>query len=112
MKRKIVSERLCLVYRDTFNTSLDKVIRNINALVQEFPKHSNLRLEDDWSEEPNFVLWGDREETDKEYEKRMRRSQAAKEANRSKQKKQEAKELAELARLKKKYEQTSNNRSK
>lgn len=110
MKRGHVTDRLNTVSCGDLEGPVDEAIKFLNLQTLRYKGYTDLKLSyDDY--EYQYIIYGTRLETDKEFAARERRSQRAKEANMTKQKKKEAQELAELARLKKKYEKASSSRA-
>lgn len=111
-KKNQVKEKIDTYTISDFEGQLDEIIDHFDKLRGAFTKkYSNLRfvLEFeqyfDGSTDDLLVFYGDRLETDREFEKRVKESQKAKQKKKDRQVKKESKERALYGRLKKKYEE-------
>lgn len=88
---------------DTFNMSgcIDDMISILENLKEEHSNVENVWIDVDGRD---GQVWGDVEETDKEYEKRLKVEARVKVMIAQQKASQKKQELKELARLKKKYE--------
>jgi hypothetical protein len=79
MKRLLVREELEDIV--LFNISLDILEHKIQAIKQQYAEYENLRIEEisdgDYGYD-NFVIVGDRLETDKERDRRMKKAEKEK----------------------------------
>lgn len=115
--KKIKTEKL--YYLDNIELPLVILIKNLQVLANDFKNYKKLRIEvEDVNYDATYVdyyIVGDREETDEEYEKRLReerekveRLEFAKQKKIDdaylKQQEKIDKELKKLAQLKEKYE--------
>ena len=102
-----ITELIQLIEVSIFEGSVDKVIGELDHLRSTHQDYWDLKLVPDvcaGGEVYKYELWGTRDETDKERDKRLTVLRKAR-ANKNKLKKEkEAKELEEYKRLKKKYE--------
>ena len=102
-ERKMVEEIL-VISVDRIDGPLDGAISYLEGLRKQYTDggYTGLNIQyDGWYEENG--LYGERPETDKEYERRMKRRVSARKAAATKAAKKNAKELRTYERLHKKY---------
>ena len=109
-QRKRIRKKLSHYFE--FEGELTKVVDRLDSIRGDYPQFDTFHIENEYEyhsthTQDHYVLYGTRDETDKEYEARQKREEKAKardKEERAKAKaKKEAAEKRELARLKKKY---------
>lgn len=104
MKKKQIDVYVRELYSDLLhNRPLIDIITDLQKLQAEFPG-GYLQL--DYDDGFELALWNKREETDEEYEARLKRQAKARKAAATAKEKQEIIERELYERLKKKYEPT------
>lgn len=103
-EKKYVKERVEGVSRYSFEGPVIDVISKLKKLLKagEARGYSNIELEYDWYDK-DYDLKGERLETDKEFERRLKRRESARKAAETKKADKEVKEKKLYDRLKEKY---------
>lgn len=107
MKRISVKEKLCDVSEYDFEGSLYKLIEWAQAQIDDYEGYSDVLLEVSpygYDGEVEFELYGERLESDVEYEKRCESVRKAREKEKAKREEKKEKEYQEYLRLKEKFE--------
>ena len=118
MKKKEIRERIGDITHIFDDSKLSDLISSMEKIEKENKKvgYSNLEIEKDYpyisDSTVEFHLYGTREETDKEYEKRMKLNKRKRETNKQNKIKQKDKEIKRLKELMEKYPEESKIESK
>jgi hypothetical protein len=108
-KRQYIAERLSTFDMYSFEESLNNLRNQLSKLQNDFFDYQRLRLIVEYnSEYPNLVLYGDRLETDKEFNKRLDALRKKKEKTKKEKEEMKAAEYQEYLKLKEKFEGKEN----
>lgn len=115
MERKIIREHLQEIDSFQFQGTFEYIVKFLNDIKARYPLHFDFAVNvDQWYSGDEIRVYASREETEREYQIRLKRAEKSKEAaakrkvtlaakNAAKKVEVEAKEFAEYQRLQKKY---------
>lgn len=103
MKKKYIKEKLAALGSYNFEGPIDNIIQMLENLKTK--NHKNIRIDYEYfSDTTNFVVTGERLETDNELEKRKKKIQKQKELKKKQKAEQKKREYKEYLKLKEKFE--------
>lgn len=104
MSKKQIVEKLQDFYSTPLTGKIEKIIEDLQSYKEQYLKYSNLEFVDESSwDQTSFVLYGTREETDKEFVARQKKAAKIRAVNKKKNEQKRKDELALYESLKKKF---------